>query len=180
MTEALVTYLGSRDRGETTSGPKLTSVLTLSSLGRPGSPPPELLTWEGTRIAEFCKWHFSATLPYPKSGTGMALGKTSFFLENGLLSYVSSIPVVRLHPYPCRINKPSSCRTTVPAFQDPELYRTILERLKIGVCLLDRQRERFSYGTTARNVPRATSGTKSLGVPRRRTFSSIAIRQTVN
>src|ERR1700680_5200257 len=64
MTEALRTYLGSRDRGEATSGPKLTSVPTVSSLGRPGSPPPELLTCEGTRIAESCKWHFGAlTLP---------------------------------------------------------------------------------------------------------------------
>src|ERR1700676_4483939 len=64
MTEALRTYLGSRNRGETTSGPKLTSVPTLSSLGRPGSPPPELLTCEGIRIAESCKWHFGAlTLP---------------------------------------------------------------------------------------------------------------------
>src|SRR5260370_1744163 len=64
MTAALGTYLGAGDRGETTAGPKLTSVPTLSSLGRPGSPSPELLTCEGTRIAEFCKWHFGAvTLP---------------------------------------------------------------------------------------------------------------------
>src|SRR5260370_5610716 len=60
------------DRGETTSGPKLTSVPTLSSLGRPGSPPPELLTFEGTRIVEFCKWHFGAAT-LPKSANGMAL-----------------------------------------------------------------------------------------------------------
>ena len=62
-------YRGSRNRGETTSGPKLTSVPTLSSLGRPGSPPPELLTCEGTRIAEFFKWHFGA-LTLPKSANG--------------------------------------------------------------------------------------------------------------
>jgi len=64
-----VNYRGSRDRGETSSGPKLTSVPTLSSLGRPGSPPPELLTCEGTRIAEFFKWHFGA-LTLPKSANG--------------------------------------------------------------------------------------------------------------
>src|SRR5438132_13874759 len=42
---------------------------TLSSPGRPGSPPPELLTWEVKRGARFCKWHFRAS-PSPKVPTG--------------------------------------------------------------------------------------------------------------
>src|ERR1700694_3531494 len=89
MTEALRTYLGSRNRGKTTSGAKLTSVPTLSSLGRPGSPPPELLTCEGTRIAESCKWHFGAlTLPQKCQWRGPR--KNQLFLENGLLACVST------------------------------------------------------------------------------------------
>jgi len=33
---------------------------TLSSSGRPGSPPPELLINENSRLAGFCIWHFRA------------------------------------------------------------------------------------------------------------------------
>jgi hypothetical protein len=33
---------------------------TLSSSGRPGSPPPELLTKQNKSSPEFCLWHFRA------------------------------------------------------------------------------------------------------------------------
>jgi hypothetical protein len=36
---------------------------TLSSPGRPGSPPPELLTEEVKRRQSFCIWHFRAIIP---------------------------------------------------------------------------------------------------------------------
>jgi hypothetical protein len=90
MTEALGTYLGSRDRGETTSGPKLTSVPTLSSLRRPGSPPPELLTCEGTRTAGFCKWHFGA-LTVPQKCQWHGFGNTSFLSKMAFYPNVSII-----------------------------------------------------------------------------------------
>ena len=36
---------------------------TLTSPGRPGSPPPELLTDEVIRVTAFCLWHFRAIGP---------------------------------------------------------------------------------------------------------------------
>jgi hypothetical protein len=38
----------------------------LSDPGRPGSPPPELLTDENKRVSLFCLWHFRA-IPHPPS-----------------------------------------------------------------------------------------------------------------
>jgi hypothetical protein len=46
----------------TTIGAKITSVLTLSSAGRSGSPPPELLTNENKTLPNFCIWHDRAIL----------------------------------------------------------------------------------------------------------------------
>ena len=44
---------------------------TFSSPGRPGSPPPELLTEQIKRVAHFCLWHLRAIptrkVPYPIS-----------------------------------------------------------------------------------------------------------------
>jgi hypothetical protein len=57
----------------------------------------------------------------------------------------------------------------MPAFQDPEIYRTIPENLKVGICLVDRK-ERLSYGTTAQNGSRAICDTKSSDIPAERIF----------
>ena len=40
----------------------------------------------------------------------------------------------------------------MPVFQDPEIYRTILENLKVGICLVDRQRKILLWNDGAERI----------------------------
>src|SRR5579872_419814 len=82
-------------RSEVNSPPKITGVLkTLSSPGRPGSPPPELLTQENIRSLIPCLWHFRA-MPAPESAICRKSLKAYGFLRCALPSkpkFASEVP----------------------------------------------------------------------------------------